>query len=84
MTFFYLGGMYLNDAFDAEIDAAERPERPIPSGQVSARLIFHLGFGIPFLIPGLNLLLLSFAPVGATLYHVEKDKSTLPRNDLTS
>ena len=46
MTFFYLGGMYLNDAFDAEIDAAERPERPIPSGQVSARLIFHLGFGM--------------------------------------
>ena len=47
-------------------------------------LPFHLGFGIPFLIPGLNLLLLSFAPVGATLYHVEKDKGTLPRNDLTS
>ena len=36
-------------------------------------LPFHLGFGIPFLIPGLNLLLLSFAPVGATLYHLEKD-----------
>jgi CysZ protein len=47
-------------------------------------LPFHLGFGIPFLIPGLNLLLLSFAPVGATLYHLEKDKSALPRNDLTS
>ncbi len=47
-------------------------------------LPFHLGFGIPFLIPGLNLLLLSFAPVGATLYHVEKDKGTLPQNDLTS
>jgi hypothetical protein len=49
MTFFYLGGMYLNDAFDAEIDAAERPERPIPSGQVSARLVFHLGFVMLFL-----------------------------------
>ena len=24
--------MYLNDAFDAEIDARQRPERPIPSG----------------------------------------------------
>ena len=33
---------------------------------------FHLGFGILFLIPGLNILLLSFAPVGATLFHVEK------------
>jgi len=34
-------------------------------------LPFHLGFGLPFLIPGLNILLLSFAPVGAALYAVE-------------
>jgi len=33
---------------------------------------FHLGFGILFLVPLLNLLLLSFAPVGATLYYLEK------------
>jgi len=46
LTLFYLGGMYLNDAFDAEIDAAERPERPIPSGQVRAGTVFTLGFGI--------------------------------------
>ena len=46
MTLFYLGGMYLNDAFDAKIDAAERPERPIPSGQVSARTVFYLGFAM--------------------------------------
>jgi CysZ protein len=32
---------------------------------------FHLGFGICFLVPGLNILLLSFAPVGATLYYIE-------------
>lgn len=36
-------------------------------------LPFHLGFGLPFLIPVLNALLLSFAPVGATLYQMEKD-----------
>ncbi|MBW2708763.1 MAG: hypothetical protein JRD04_05715 [Deltaproteobacteria bacterium] len=47
-------------------------------------LPFHLGFGILFLIPGLNLLLLSFAPVGATLYHLEKDTGSLPPNTLTS
>ncbi|RLC31202.1 MAG: hypothetical protein DRH37_03595 [Deltaproteobacteria bacterium] len=35
-------------------------------------LPFHLGFGLFFLIPGLNILFLSFAPVGATLYHLEK------------
>ncbi len=35
-------------------------------------LTFHLGFGLPFLIPVLNIVLLSFAPVGATLYFVEQ------------
>lgn len=47
-------------------------------------LAFHLGFGLPFLIPGFNLLLLSFAPVGATLYHIEKDMAARPPGDLTS
>ncbi|KAA9354983.1 UbiA-like protein EboC [Larkinella humicola] len=31
----YGGGVVFNDVFDAELDAVERPERPIPSGQVS-------------------------------------------------
>lgn len=31
----YLGGMVLNDVFDARLDAVERPERPIPSGRIS-------------------------------------------------
>jgi CysZ protein len=35
-------------------------------------LPFHLGFGLPLLIPGLNILLLSFAPVGAALYDLER------------
>jgi len=47
-------------------------------------LPFHLGFGILFLIPGLNLLFLSFAPVGATLYHLEKDPGASSSNALTS
>ena len=33
----YAGGMALNDYADREIDARERPERPIPSGRISAR-----------------------------------------------
>lgn len=33
----YLGGMVLNDVFDAKLDALERPERPIPSGRISLR-----------------------------------------------
>ena len=47
-------------------------------------LPFHLGFGILFLIPGLNILLLSFAPVGATLYHLEKDMNIPSSPSLTS
>ena len=34
LSLFYIAGMYLNDAFDADIDAVERPERPIPAGRV--------------------------------------------------
>lgn len=35
-TAFYWAGMALNDWADRDLDAAERPERPIPSGRVSA------------------------------------------------
>lgn len=31
----YAGGVVLNDVFDADVDAVERPERSIPSGRVS-------------------------------------------------
>ncbi|MFN9125942.1 MAG: UbiA family prenyltransferase [bacterium] len=39
----YLGGMVLNDAFDAAIDARERPARPIPSGRISRGAAFAAG-----------------------------------------
>jgi 4-hydroxybenzoate polyprenyltransferase len=39
----YLGGMVLNDVFDAKLDALERPERPIPSGRISLRSAAILG-----------------------------------------
>lgn len=35
-TAFYWAGMALNDWADRKLDAVERPERPIPSGRVSA------------------------------------------------
>ncbi|MCD4675517.1 MAG: EI24 domain-containing protein [Desulfobacula sp.] len=37
-------------------------------------LMFHVGFGLLFLIPGLNILFLSFAPVGATLFYLELEE----------
>jgi 4-hydroxybenzoate polyprenyltransferase len=40
---FYTGGMFLNDAFDANHDASARPERPIPAGDVSRREVFTAG-----------------------------------------
>lgn len=33
----YLAGMVLNDVFDRARDAAERPQRPIPSGRITPR-----------------------------------------------
>jgi len=44
MSMMYVAGMFLNDAFDRDIDRVERPERPIPSGQVSAAQVFDSGF----------------------------------------
>ena len=45
-SLFYLGGMFLNDAFDAQVDALGRPERPIPSGKVSKGEVFRYGYGM--------------------------------------
>ncbi|GAB3492081.1 UbiA family prenyltransferase [Spirosoma knui] len=39
----YGGGVVFNDVFDAELDAIERPERPIPSGVVSKQTATILG-----------------------------------------
>lgn len=46
LSLYYVGGMFLNDAFDADIDARERPERPIPSGQITRNTVFQLGYGM--------------------------------------
>lgn len=50
--------------------------RLVPFGErfreLRRTLLFHLGFGLLFLIPFLNILFLSFAPVGATLYYVDQ------------
>jgi 4-hydroxybenzoate polyprenyltransferase len=39
----YAGGVVLNDFFDRNLDAVERPERPIPSGRVPAAFAGILG-----------------------------------------
>ena len=73
-SLFYVGGMFFNDAFDAAIDRAERPERPIPAGDVGRGEAFALGGGL--LAGGLLLLprhgtawMFGFALVAAILLY---------------
>jgi len=55
LALFYVGGMYLNDAFDADIDRKERPDRPIPSGLIDQRTVQNAG--VVMFVVGLCLLL---------------------------
>ena len=41
----YIGGMFLNDAFDVEFDRQRRPTRPIPSGAISSQTVWLFGLG---------------------------------------
>jgi len=45
-TLVYVGGMYLNDAFDAQFDQQHRPERPIPSGAIRVEAVWMWGLGL--------------------------------------
>ncbi|MBD5781958.1 UbiA family prenyltransferase [Pelagicoccus sp. NFK12] len=40
----YIGGMYLNDYCDREIDALQRAERPIPTGKIAAATVRNFAF----------------------------------------
>jgi len=42
----YGGGVVFNDVFDADLDRQERPERPIPSGQVTIQQAAALGLSL--------------------------------------
>lgn len=42
----YGGGVVFNDVFDADLDRQERPERPIPSAQVTVQQAVTLGLGL--------------------------------------
>src|SRR5262249_62140595 len=49
----YAAGIALNDVFDVDLDRAERPTRPLPSGGVSVRFATWLAVGL--LTAGLGL-----------------------------
>ncbi|MBX2878622.1 MAG: UbiA family prenyltransferase [Granulosicoccus sp.] len=46
MSAAYIGGMFLNDAYDHQYDSIYRPERPIPSGKIPASHVFNAGYGL--------------------------------------
>lgn len=62
-TFLYLGGMFLNDAYDADFDKTYRKERPIPSGAISEEAVWR--WGIILLILGMCTLFYLGAATGA-------------------
>ncbi|WP_182544267.1 SCO3242 family prenyltransferase [Halosaccharopolyspora lacisalsi] len=70
----YWAGMALNDYADREVDARERPHRPIPAGRVDARFALALagglttvGLGITTLAQGRRGLAVA-APLAATVW----------------
>jgi len=70
MSLIYSGGMVMNDWVDREIDARERPHRPIPSGRVRPRTARD--FAIVSMAVGVLLVLLT---ANMTILH------TTPRHD---
>jgi hypothetical protein len=42
----YTGGMFLNDAFDADFDRQGRPTRPIPAGAITRESVWVWSFGL--------------------------------------
>lgn len=71
----YTGGMFLNDAFDEDFDRLHRRERPIPSGKISAKLVWQIGSGMlatGFLFmawTGLDTAVLTFLLIGWILLY---------------
>ncbi len=59
VSLIYVGGMILNDAFDARWDTERRSTRPIPAGLVSAKAAFIVG--------GLALFIGAWCTVAASL-----------------
>ena len=74
-TGLYGGGVVFNDVCDADLDAVERPERPIPSGRASLSGAILLGTGLLFvgivaaaMVSGLSAVLATIVAITALLY----------------
>jgi len=99
VTYFFVAGsgMIINDIYDIEIDKINRPNRPLPRGELSltqAKILFVLTFGIGILISvihwlffalsGLNVLLVVFFGLIGWLYAAWGKKSGFYGNLMVS
>lgn len=81
-TLLYVGGMFLNDAFDADFDRQFRQERPIPSGQIAERDVWWIGGELVFFgwlllfLLGNTVALLALALVAAIILYDAIHKHT--------
>ena len=74
-TGLYGGGVVFNDVFDTELDAVERPERPIPSGRASLSgaialgiILLLLGIVAAAMVSTLSAILAIFVAIAALTY----------------
>ena len=74
-TGLYAGGVVFNDVCDAELDAVERPERPLPSSRASVSGAILLGTGLLLMgivaaamVSGLSAILATIVAITALLY----------------
>ena len=74
-TGLYGGGVVFNDVCDAQLDAVERPERPLPSGRASLSEAILLGTGLLLMgivaaamVSGLSAVLATIVAITALLY----------------
>src|SRR5262245_4154080 len=81
-TLLYVGGMYLNDAFDVEFDREFRQERPIPASEISVNevwwfggLLLFFGWLLLFLLGG-TVAWLAFLLVAAIIFYNAVHKRT--------
>ncbi|HWD18688.1 MAG TPA: UbiA family prenyltransferase [Verrucomicrobiae bacterium] len=80
-TFLYIGGMFLNDAFDADFDRRHRALRPIPSGAIAEKEVwrwgaFWLALGAAALLGlGLKSAVLALALIGFIVLYDATHKS---------
>lgn len=77
ISLLYVGGMTMNDAFDAKWDQENAPERPIPAGQISHRATWAVylaetiaGIAILSRLTSVNELLIGGLILSITLYNI--------------